>query len=510
MSGIKPMTPVDAKSFIVDVVKQRLGEDQLKTLDLSNMVSVADAAYQVGLDTIIKDIYTLVGRQINKVRSYDAKRYASVLTDDAGWENRIAVVKFYSDEAGEAGDRNTDINPTNIVNGANPETDGRSQWTMKFSPVLEYFFDGGNAWSYQLPTVTDTAWMGYLRNPEEFASFFNGMMTEALNALEDQKEVMAQAVVLNHIGGVYQMVQDGDMGAESVVDLIALYNKKTGQTLTRSQIITAHLDDFLKITAAKLDTDSMRLSRRSIKYHWNPTKVVDGKNYYLKEHTPKANQRGIFYNQLINEAFARVLPTIFNAGILKGNVDGALAGYEMIDSWQALDTGDDFDGAKIDVKVAIPTSQVKKSVKLDFVFGMIYDDQAIKVLNKFEKVRSTPFHAVSGEQNSFYSFFKGAIDDFTDNTIIYILGEGGEPTPPTPETQTDLFATSSITEGTVTLSKPASEITKVEYLAPAAVDYAEIPSTDYTFDSTNNTVTVTGYGTTYKGMLRVTYIVESE
>lgn len=424
MSGIKPMTPVDAKTFIVDLVKQRLGESQLATLDTSNMVSVADMAYQVGLDTIIKDIYTLVGRQINKVRSYDSKRYASVLTDEAGWENRIAVVKFYSDEAAEAGDRNTDVNPTNIVNGANPETDGRSQWTMKFSPVLEYFFDGGNAWSYQLPTVTDTAWMGYLRNPEEFAAFFNGMMTEALNALADQKEAMAQAVVLNHIAGVYQMVQDGDMGQESVVDLIALYNKKCGTQYSRDTILTSHLDDFLKIVAAKLDTDSKRLARRSIKYHWNPTKVVDGKNYYLKQHTPKEAQRGIFYNQLVNEAFTRVLPTIFNAGILKGSVDGALAGFEMIDSWQALDTGDDFDGAKIDVEVAIPTANAKKAVSLDFVFGMIYDEQAIKVLNKFEKVRSTPFHAVSGEQNSFYSFFKGAIDDFTDNTIVYILGKG--------------------------------------------------------------------------------------
>lgn len=426
MSGIKPMTPIDAKTFIIDVVKQRLGESQLATLDTSNMVSVADLAYQVGLDTIIKDIYTLVGRQINKVRSYDAKRYASVMTDEAGWENRIAVVKFYSDDADEAGDRNTDVNPNNIVNGANPETDGRSQWKMKFSPVLEYFFDGGNAWSYQLPTVTDTAWMGYLRNPEEFASFFNGMMTEALNALADQKEAMAQAVVLNHIAGVYQMVQDGDMGQESLVDLIALYNKKCNTHYTRDEILTTHLDDFLKIVAAKLDTDSKRLSRRSIKYHWNPTKVVNGKNYYLKQHTPKEAQRGIFYGQLVNEAFTRVLPTIFNAGILKGSVDGALSGFEMIDSWQALDTGDDFDGAKIDVEVAIPTANAKKAVSLDFVFGMIYDEEAIKVLNKFEKVRSTAFHAVSGEQNSFYSFFKGAIDDFTDNTIVYILGEGGE------------------------------------------------------------------------------------
>ena len=505
MSGIKPMTPVDAKNFIINIVKQRLGESQLATLDTSNMVSVADMAYQVGLDTIIKDIYTLVGRQINKVRSYDSKRYASVLTDDAGWENRIAVVKFYSDDVDNAGDRNTDVKPNNIVNGANPESDGRSQWTMKFSPVLEYFFDGGNAWSYQLPTVTDTAWMGYLRNPAEFASFFNGMMTEALNALADTKEAMAQAVVLNHIAGVYQMVQDGDMGQESVVDLTALYNKKMGTSLTRTQILTEHLDDFLKIYASKIKTDSNRLARRSIKYHWNPTKVVDGKNYYLKQHTPKDAQRGIFYGQLINEAFTRVLPTIFNAGLLKGSVDSATAGFEMIDSWQALDTGDDYDGAKIDVEVAIPTAQTKKAVALDFVLGMIYDEQAIKVLNKFEKVRTTAFHAVSGAQNSFYSFFKGAIDDFTDNTIIYIMTETGSPIEP--ETQVDTFASSDVTNKTVTLTKPAASITKVELIDLVDPTPVEVPADGYTFDATTNTVEIDSYT---DEMVKVTYIVAAD
>lgn len=426
MSGIKGMTPVDAAAFINSVVAQRLGASALANIDTSNVVAVADLVYKTGMDTVIKDVYTFVGDVINKVRAYDEKRYASVMTDEEGFGNRKAVIKFYSDDAIENGSMNTDIKPNNIVNGANPETDGRSQWTCKFSPVLEQFFDGGNTWSYQLPTRTEDEWYSYFRNPAEFASFFNGMMTEALNALNDQKEAMAQAVVLNHIGGVYQMVQDGDMGQESVVDLIALYNKKCNTQYSRTEILTSHLDDFLKITAAKLQLDSKRLARRSIKYHWNPTKVVDSKNYYLKQHTPKEAQRGMFFAPLMNEAFTRVLPTIFNAGILKGDVDSALAGYEMIDSWQALDVGDDFDGAKINVDVAIPTSNAKKHVELDFVFGMIYDESAIKVVNKFEHIGQTPAHAVSGIINTFYRFFKNAIDDFTDNSIIYILGPGVE------------------------------------------------------------------------------------
>lgn len=426
MSGIKPMTPVDAAAFINKCVAQHLGEEALSTIDTSNMVAVADLVYKTGMDTIIQDIYALVGKMINKVRTYDGRRYASVLVDDEEFGNRMAVVKFYSDGAIENGSMNTDLNPANIVNGANPETDGRSQWTMKYNPVLEYFFDGGNTWSYQLPTRTQDEWYSYFRNPAEFASFFNGMMTEALNNLNECRDGMVEAVVLNHMGGVYQMVQDGDMGPESVVDLIALYNKKTNQTLTRDQVLTGHLDDFLKIVAAKLDIDSKRLARRSIKYHWNPTKVVDGKNYYLRQHTPLEEQRLLLYGPLLSEAEIRTFPTLYNYSILKDALDASTGKGEILESWQALDVGDDFEGAKIDVEVSIPTSNVKKAVQLDFVFGMLYDRQCVKVVNKFEHVGVTPWHAVSGEQNTFYRFFKNAIDDFTDNTILYILGEGGE------------------------------------------------------------------------------------
>ncbi len=424
MSGIKLMTPVGATSFINKIAAQRLGEEALSKIDTSNIVAVADLIYKTGMDTVIKDIYTLVGTMINKVRSYDGGKYASVMVDSDEFNNRMAVVKFYSDEAIETGSMNTDIHPNNIVNGADPESDGRSQYKMKFSPVLEMFFDGGNTWSYQLPTRTEDEWYSYFRNPAEFASFFNGMMTEALNDLNYRKEGMAQAVVLNHMAGVYQMVQDGEMGPECLVDLIALFNKKCHTQYSRTEILTEHLDDFLKIVAAKLDVDSRRLTNRSIKYHWNPTKVVGGKSYKLRQHTPYASQRGFFYGPLISEAETRVLPTIFNADMLKNVVGKNTASAEMIDSWQALDTGDDFDGAKIHVECAIPTSNVKKEVELDFVFGMIYDEQAIKVVNKFEHSRSTPVHAVAGTIETYFTFFKNAIDDFTDNTILYILGPG--------------------------------------------------------------------------------------
>lgn len=421
MSGIKPMTPVDATAFINKVAAQRLGEEALSKIDTSNIVAVADLIYRTGMDTVIKDIYTLVGKMVNKVRAYETTKYASVMVDSEEFNNRMAVVKFYSDEAIETGSMNTDLHPNNIVNGADPEADGRSQYKMKFSPVLEMFFDGGNTWSYQMPTKTEDEWYSYFRNPAEFANFINGVTTEAINDLNFRKEGMAEAVVLNHMAGLYAMHAAGDVGDECVVDLTALFNKKFGTTLTRQQILTERLEDFLKLVAVKLDVDSRRLTQRSIKYHWNPTKVVDGKSYKLRQHTPYSAQRGLFYGPIISEAETRVLPTIFNAEMLKDVVGKNTASAELIESWQGLDVGNDYDGAAIKVECAIPTSETKVEVDLPFVFGMIYDEQAIKVVNKFEHARSTPVHAVSGTIETYLTFFKNAIDDFTDNSILYIM-----------------------------------------------------------------------------------------
>lgn len=421
---MKPLTPVDAYALINDLAKQALGEKAVTGVDTRNFVSVGDSILATGTDNVINSISILITRVVNKSRAYTGK-FASIMTDEAGYGNRLLVRKTYSKEAIAAGNVNTDKN-TNIGDGLNAETSGvGSQWDMSFAPALELSYGGSDVWSYQMPTVTEDALKDAFRNEAEFVAFMNIRLTEAYNEIETEKEAFARLTVLNRIAGIQKMVADGNLGSECVVDLVDYANKKTGKTYTRDEWLKEHREDFLKLIAVKLETDSSRLEARTVKYHWSPARVVDDVSYVLKQHTPKSAQKMLYYAPLIREMETVVLPTIFHADMLKDVVAKNTSRAEGVEYWQAFDDGDEFDGAKISVTPEIPVG-ISAKVDTDFVFGMLYDENGLMVNMQLENVRSTPVHARKGIINTFANFKKLPINDFTDSAIVYILGAGGQ------------------------------------------------------------------------------------
>lgn len=422
---MKPLTPVDAYQLIGELSAQAVGEKAVTTVDAKNFVSVGDQILQTGVDNVISSISILVTRVVNKARAYKGQ-YASLMADEAAYGNRLLKRKTYSKGPIAAGNVNTDQN-TNIGDGLNAETSGvGSQWDMSFAPALELSYGGSDVWTYQMPTITEDALKDAFRNEAEFVSFMNIRLTEANNEIETNKEAFARITVLNRIAGIYKMVGRQELGAECAVDLIDYANKKMGTTYTRDEMLHEHMDDFLKLVAVKLDTDSSRLEDRTVKYHWSPAKTVGGVSYVLKQHTPKANQKMLYYAPLIREMEARVLPTTFHAEMLKDVVNKNTQRAEGVEYWQAFDAGDEFEGAAIKWLPAIPTSdEIATPVDLPFVFGILYDEDGIMINYQLDTVRSTPVHARKGIINTFANFKRNPINDFTDSAIIYYLGEGG-------------------------------------------------------------------------------------
>lgn len=423
---MKPLTPVEAYAVINELSKQALGEKAATAVDAKNFVSVGDQILATGVDNVINSISILVTRVVNKSRAYTG-RFASIMTDASGYGNRLLKRKTYSKEAIPAGNVNTNAN-TNIGDGLNAETSGvGSQWEMSFAPALELSYGGSDVWSYQMPTITEDALKDAFRNEAEFVGFMNARLTEAYNEIETNKEAFARVTVLNRIAGIYAMIQRGELGAECAVDLIAYANGKMGTSYTRDEMLHEHMDDFLKLVAVKLDTDSKRLEDRTVKYHWHPTKVVNGVSYVLKQHTPANAQKMLYYAPLIREMEARVLPTTFHAEMLKDVVNKNTQRAEGVEYWQAFDAGDDFSGAEIKWVPAIPTTDENTDpVVFDFLFGILYDEDGIMINYQLDTVRSTPVHARKGIINTFANFKRLPINDFTDSAIIYYLGAGGD------------------------------------------------------------------------------------
>ena len=421
---MKPLTPVDAYAVINELSKQALGAKAVTAVDATNFVSVGDQILATGTDNVINSISILVTRVVNKSRAYTGK-LQSVMADSTTYGNRLLKRKTYSKEAIPAGNVNTDLN-TNVGDGLNAETSGvGSQWDMSFAPALELSYGGSDVWSYQMPTVTEDALKDAFRNEAEFVGFMNMRMTEAYNEIETNKEAFARITILNRIAGINKMVADGNLGAECVVDLVAYANKKSGKTYTRAEWLEEHREEFLKLIAVKLDTDSSRLEARTVKYHWSPAKTVDGVSYVLKQHTPKSAQKMLYYAPLIREMETVVLPTIFHADMLKNVVGKNTSKAEGVEYWQAFDDGDDFDGAAIKWTPAIPVGTTAEQ-DMPFVFGILYDEDGIMVNYQLDNVRSTSVHARKGIINTFANFKRLPINDFTDSAIVYVLGAGGQ------------------------------------------------------------------------------------
>ena len=156
-------------------------------------------------------------------------------------------------------------------------------------------------------------------------------------------------------------------------------------------------------------------------FHWTPPKQVDGENLVILRHTPKASQRLIMYRPFWIDAEARVLPEIFNDRYLKPDA------YEGVDFWQNF-----LDPTKINVTPAIPnvsdpTAQTAGDpVELDYVLGVMYDEDAIMVDYQLEESYSTPVEARKRYRNIWWHFAKNSINDFTENGILLYLGQGGE------------------------------------------------------------------------------------
>ena len=207
----------------------------------------------------------------------------------------------------------------------------------------------------------------------------------------------------------------------AAIDLVAGYNDTYRTTYTRAQLLTTYYKEFLEYVISEIKKLSDKLTEDTAAYHWTPPKQVDGEDLVILRHTPKDKQRLIMYKPFWIDAEARVLPEIFNDQYLKPEA------YEGVNFWQNFN-----EPTKINVTPAIPnvsnpTAQIAGDpVNLDYVLGVMYDEDAIMVDYQLEESYSTPVEARKKYRNIWWHFAKNSINDFTENGILLYLGQGGE------------------------------------------------------------------------------------
>ncbi len=411
----RSLTPTDAYALINLMVKEATGQDAvIQAVDSSSFVSVGETLLASGTENTLNAISIVLGRTFAAVRPYKAKLMIINALNSGLFTSRVRKISYYSREAEASGAFNTDLYTNHAQgydNGSNGGASLPTMWEQNQPVPLELNFAGRSVWD-DSTTVYEIQLQQAFKDEQSFIAFIEGIMVEKGNDIESQKEAFNRATLLNYMAGIYDM----NSVAGGAFDLAAGFNAKFGTAYTRADLLTTYFKDFLEYVVATIRLLSDTLENRSLKYHWSPTNG----SYVLLRHTPKSKQRLILYKPFIYDAEARVLPEIFNDEYLK------LDNYEGVTFWQ-----NELNPSSISVKPAIPdvlnpTAQtVGAQVDLEYVVGVLYDEDAVMVDYQLEESYSTPVEARKRYRNIWWHFSRNSINDFTENGVLLYIGDGG-------------------------------------------------------------------------------------
>ena len=413
----RTLTARDCHALMNLLVKEATGQDAtIQAVDSSTFVSAGETVLATGTENVLNALSLVLGRTFMAVRPYNAKLALINAVNTGEYAHRMRKISFYSREAQASGDWNTQLytnladgftNGQNIDDGTAQST--KSMWEQNQPVPLEMNFAGQSVWE-DSTTVYEYQLQQAFRSETDFAEFVGGIMTERGNDIESQKEAFNRMTLLNFMAGVYDLNQSG-----SVVNLTAEFNTEFGTAYTSAQLRSTYLKEFCMFLASRIKIDSDMLTNRSQKAHWVPAK----EGYTLLRHTPKDRQRLMLYNPLMIKTQAYVFPELFNEQYLK------MENYEGVMFWQ-----NENDPSAIKVTPAIPdttgltgTQTAGDTVTLDYVVGMLYDVDALMIDYQLERSATTPLEARKGYRNLWWTFSKNAINDFTENAIIYIMAD---------------------------------------------------------------------------------------
>ena len=430
----RALTPQDCYGLVNAIYAQLTGQVTLAATDTSSFVSVGESILAAGTENTLNALSLVLGRTFIATRPYNAKLDLFNVTNSGLYANRMRKISYLSHFAQPSGAFNTNLytnHAQGFDNGSNPNSATPpvpqslpTMWEQNQPTPIELNFGGSSVWDDSI-TIYEDQLQAAFRDENEFAKFMSGVMVEKGNDIESQKEAFSRALLLNYLAGLYDV--DSDLGSVGMsTDLAATYNAKFGTNHSRNTLLTTEYTKFLEFVIASIKQASDLMTHRAAAMHWA---IDDGNGHTLLRHTPKDRQKLIMYKPFWIDAEARVLPEIFNDQYLKpGN-------YEGVDYWQAWGVSLPNYGPAIDITPAIPdvsSSPIVQTagtqVQLDYVLGVLYDEDALMIDYQLDAAYSTPVEARKRYRNIWWHFKKNAINDFTENGVLFYIGDGGDDT----------------------------------------------------------------------------------
>ena len=208
------LQPVDVYTLVNAAAKEMYGADStLQARDTSSFVSVGEHMLRTGYTNTLNALSVVFGRTIEAVRPYrgEVELIAKTRDEFGGIERKIS---FYSKVFEATKNFNTDINPTQLVDGQSID-----HYVISKVYPLEINFCGMKTLEFSYTTFRKQLRVAF-QSEAEFSAFYSAMMISVANDIAMGYEAENKLQVLNAIGATYNVG-----GARQKVNLTEAYNE---------------------------------------------------------------------------------------------------------------------------------------------------------------------------------------------------------------------------------------------------------------------------------------------
>lgn len=389
-------------TLINSVSGEVLGKTDIVTEDLTGIVDLGQEVFnQNAVDNYVKSLVNHIGKVIFVNRPY-AGKVPSVLMD--AWEFGSVLEKISADVP-EAEENDT----WNLQDGTSYDQDVFHKPT-----VTAKFFN--SKVTFEVPvSITERQVKESFSN----AAQLNGFISMIYAAVEKSMTIKADALIMRTINNMiaetvladaqaFGATAAGDMAGANLasastarcVNLLKLYNDKTGATtkLTAAKAITD--PDFIRFASYVMGTYADRLQSISTVFN------VGGKERF----TPKDILHVVLLSDFAKAAQTYLYSDTFNRG------DVLLPQAETVPFWQG--SGQNYEFAStgnINIK-----ESGGKAVEISGVLGVMFDRDALGVCNLDRRV-TTNYNAKAEFFNNYYKFDAGYFNDTNENFVVFFI-----------------------------------------------------------------------------------------
>lgn len=389
-------------TLINSVSGEVLGRTDIVTEDLTGIVDLGKEVFnQSAVDNYVKSLVNHIGKVIFVNRPY-AGKVPGVLMD--AWEFGSVLEKISADVPAAEENDTWDL------------TDGQtySQDVFHKPAVTAKFFN--SKVTFEVPvSITERQVKESFSN----ATQLNGFISMIYAAVEKSMTIKADALIMRTINNMiaetvladaqaFGATAAGDMAEADLssastarcVNLLKLYNDKTGATtkLTAAKAITD--PDFIRFASYVMGTYADRLQSISTVFN------VGGKERF----TPKDMLHVVLLSDFAKAAQTYLYSDTFNRG------DVLLPQAETVPFWQG--SGQNYEFAStgnINIK-----ESGGKAVEISGVLGVMFDRDALGVCNLDRRV-TTNYNAKAEFFNNYYKFDAGYFNDTNENFVVFFI-----------------------------------------------------------------------------------------